>query len=102
MRYESGITAVDNAVKLPQLSAPMTLREQLLLVADRYCEAAGIGRKRVSTIVLNGGAKLDAVAAGRDLTTGSFEKAMAWFSQNWPCGTDWPEGVKRPGPEVTP
>ncbi|MER2535513.1 MAG: hypothetical protein ABTQ31_10170 [Rhizobiaceae bacterium] len=74
----------------------MQLKEQLLLVADRFAEASGIGRKRVSTIVLNGGAKLDAIAAGRDLTTGSFERAMLWFSANWPEGLDWPAGVPRP------
>jgi hypothetical protein len=78
----------------------MTLREQLLLVADRFADASGIGRKRVSTIVLNGGGKLDAIAAGRDLTTGSFERAMTWFSSNWPEGADWPEGVERPAAPV--
>lgn len=74
----------------------MTLREQLLIVADRYAEASGIGRKRVSTLVLNGGGKLDAIAQGRDLTTGSFERAMLWFSDNWPSAVAWPQGVARP------
>ena len=74
----------------------MTLREQLLLISDRYCAAAGIGRKRVSTIVMNGGGKLDAIANGSDLTTGSFEKAMLWFSANWPAGAAWPDSVMRP------
>lgn len=74
----------------------MTLREQLLIVADRYAEASGIGRKRVSTLVLNGGGKLDAIAQGRDLTTGSFERAMLWFSDNWPSTVSWPQGIARP------
>ncbi|MBN9135679.1 MAG: hypothetical protein J0I92_06470 [Phyllobacterium sp.] len=74
----------------------MTLREQLLNVADAYCVAASVGRKRVSTIVMNGGGKLDAIASGSDLTTGSFERAMLWFSDNWPDGVDWPSAVLRP------
>lgn len=74
----------------------MTLREQLLTIADLYAEASGIGRKRVSTVVLNGGGKLDAIAKGRDLTTGSFERAMTWFSRNWPADLDWPAHIDRP------
>lgn len=74
----------------------MTLREQIIVVADRYAEAARIGRKRVSTIVLNRGSKLDDIADGGDLTTGTFEKAMLWFSLNWPEKIDWPAGIPRP------
>ncbi|WP_245430266.1 hypothetical protein [Rhizobium tropici] len=74
----------------------MMLREQIIVVADRYAEAAGIGRKRVSTIVLNRGSKLDDIAEGGDLNTGTFEKAMTWFSKNWPDGVGWPDDVPRP------
>lgn len=74
----------------------MNMREQILLVADVYAAHRGIGRKRVSTIVMNRGSKLDEIANGGDLTTGIFERAMSWFSDNWPDGLDWPEGVGRP------
>lgn len=78
----------------------MNLREQLLTVSDAYAQAIGIGRKRVSTIVLNGGGKLDRIAAGGDLVTGSFERSMAWFSENWPDGVAWPDGIARPRVEA--
>jgi hypothetical protein len=74
----------------------MMLREQIIVVADLYASAAGIGRKRMSTIVFNRGAKLDDIASGGDLATGTFERAMLWFSIHWPEGADWPEGVPRP------
>lgn len=74
----------------------MTLREQIIIVADRYALAARIGRKRVSTIVLNRGSKLDDIADGGDLTTGTFERAMLWFSANWPETVEWPADVPRP------
>jgi hypothetical protein len=74
----------------------MNLREQLLTTADRFGLLAGIGRKRVSTIVLNRGSKLDDIADGGDLTTGTFERAMQWFSDNWPDDASWPENVERP------
>jgi hypothetical protein len=78
----------------------MTLKEQLLSVGDAFAAAVGLSRSRVSTVVLNRGSTLDAIAAGKvDVTTGTFEKAMFWFSSNWPDGVDWPVDVVRPQPE---
>lgn len=74
----------------------MNMRQEIVTVADRYAEALGIGRKRVSFIVLNRGSRLDQIADGGDLNTGTFESAMQWFSDNWPPGLEWPEGVARP------
>lgn len=75
----------------------MVLREQIVVVADVFAGARGIGRKRVSTLALNRGSKLDDIASGGDLATGTFERAMLWFSENWPAGAEWPAGVPRPG-----
>ncbi|WEO73208.1 hypothetical protein [Agrobacterium vitis] len=79
------------------------MREQILLVADVYGAQRGISRKRVSTLVLNRGSKLDDIAGGCDILTAIFERAMEWFSANWPEGAHWPDEVVRPGiriPEV--
>jgi hypothetical protein len=78
-----------------------SLREQLIAVSDAYAAARGIGRKRVSTIVFNRGSKLDDIVAGGDLGTGTFEKAMEWFSANWPDDVAWPKDVERPQPEAS-
>jgi hypothetical protein len=75
----------------------MKLREQLITVSDIFAHCRGIGRQRLSTIVLNRGSTLDRIAEGEsDITTGTFEKAMMWFSVNWPDGADWPADVPRP------
>lgn len=74
-----------------------TLRENLVLVADAFCAAKGFGRKRLSTIVLNRGSTLDRLATGdADITTGTYERAMAELSQQWPEGAEWPACVPRP------
>lgn len=78
----------------------MNMRQQIITVADRYAQLAGIGRKRVSMIVLNRSSKIDDIAAGGDLNTRSFERAMQWFSDNWPAGAEWPAGVARPRPSL--
>lgn len=73
-----------------------TLRTQLITVADAYCAARRRSRARVSTIVFNAGTALDRIASGKDLTTGSWERAMTWFHENWPEGAEWPAGAPRP------
>jgi hypothetical protein len=75
-----------------------TLRQELILVSDAYAAARGLSRARVSTIVFNAGGALDRIVAGKDLTTGNFERAMRWFSDNWPDNAVWPDKVERPAP----
>ena len=78
----------------------MDLRTQLVTVADTYGLLTGRGRKRVSTMALKQGNRLDEFATGqRSPTVEVLERAMAWFSANWPDGEPWPEGVGRP---ITP
>ena len=77
----------------------MTMLHDFITICDSYCDAVGLSRSRVSTIVLNGGKRLDAIAAGKsDLATRTYERAMLWFSTNWPDDADWPEGIDRPLP----
>lgn len=80
----------------------MNLRTQLLTVSDLYCTAAGVSRSRVSTIVLSGGRRLDRIEGGGDVSTATFERAMQWFSDNWPEAADWPSGVSRPARSRVP
>lgn len=74
------------------------LRDQLICISDSYCHAIGLSRSRVSTMIFNGGHVIDRIANGGDLATGNFERAMRWFSDNWPVDTAWPEGIARPAP----
>lgn len=79
----------------------MKLRDQLVKAADCYGAALGIGRQRVSTVVLNRGATLDGIADGtKDCGTVTFERAMQWLSDNWPEGAEWPSSVARPAPSI--
>lgn len=75
----------------------MQLTDQLLTVARAYCAARKLSMARVSTLVFNEGKKLEAIqSGGADLATGRFERAMNWFSENWPVETEWPTNISRP------
>lgn len=74
----------------------MNLRNALIIVANRYCEGSGLSRGRVSTIVLNSGTALDRIEAGANFTNKSYERALNYFSENWPNDAVWPENIMRP------
>jgi hypothetical protein len=74
----------------------MRMTDQLLLVARAYQRARSLSISRVSTLVFNDGKRLDSILVGGDLATARFEKAMRWFSENWPANAEWPDAVHRP------
>jgi hypothetical protein len=73
--------------------------EQLLTIARRYGELEGVPLSTVSSRALDDGKKLAALEGGADLTVGRLERALQWFSDNWPDGA-WPDGVPRPVAEA--
>ena len=85
----------------------MTLRDKLLHVANLYAIAiktkgrdGRITLSGISTRVFGDGKTFSRIEAGGDLTTGNFERAMRWFSDNWPDGAEWPDEVPRPHAEA--
>ena len=76
------------------------LKQNLLIVSRAYCEVKGVSQARISTLVFNDGKKLGRLERGADLSTSNYERAMAWFSDRWPSGAQWPEGIERPAQEA--
>jgi len=74
----------------------MSYRQHLILLIEAFANARGLSPSRVSTIALNAGHTYQSLVDGKDITVGRFERAMRWFSANWPDGLEWPEGVDRP------
>jgi hypothetical protein len=69
--------------------------EQLLRVARAYGDLEGVPLSTVSSRALDDGKKLRALEEGADINVGRLERALRWFSDNWPSG-DWPSEVPRP------
>lgn len=76
----------------------MTHTEKLLSLMDLYCAAARRSEARVSTIALGSGHRIGSIRNGASFTVRTYERALAWFSDNWPAGLAWPDGVERPEP----
>ena len=80
---------------------PETLRAKLVRLADAFGAAKGLSRGTVSDRVFGAGHVLGGMAAGtRDCSTGTYEKALQWFSDNWPDDVSWPAGIDRPAREA--
>lgn len=73
--------------------------QQMLALIDQFATAKGISTSRVTTIVFNSGAMYERLRSGSDITVGRLERAMQWFSDNWPDDLAWPEGIVRPTPK---
>jgi hypothetical protein len=77
---------------------PMNGIEQLLTVARAYAAIERIELSTVSSRALDDGKKLGAIEGGADIQVRRLERAMRWFSDNWPPSSEWPDGVPRPVP----
>jgi hypothetical protein len=73
---------------------------QLLTLVDAYRTATGTEDTTVSHRVFADSKKVGALRDGADITTGRFNAAVLWFSENWPDGAEWPAGVARPDREA--
>lgn len=75
----------------------MGLREDFLLLAEKYQELTGDSESAVSNKVLQNGTRLAAIRQGAAMTTWVAERGVQWFTGNWPKGhrDAWPKGVRR-------
>ena len=74
----------------------MTQIPHLLALADEFKRVEQIEDKTLSFRVFGDSKKLSAMRDGADITTGRFNTALQWFSDNWPGSATWPKGVARP------
>jgi hypothetical protein len=76
-----------------------TLKEQLIDVVDAFAAKRELSDSRISTMVFGDGKIIGRLRGTGDLTTRRYEMALVWFSENWPEGAVWPDGVGQPASE---
>ena len=70
--------------------------ETLISLVDAYRIARQVSDARVSTLVFNDGGRIAQIRNGGDIGARRFERAVQWFSDNWPPNAIWPTKVTRP------
>lgn len=68
----------------------------LLALADAFKKADPVSDTTLSFRMFKDSKKLAALRSGSDITTGRFNDAVQWFSDNWPDDAVWPSEVSRP------
>lgn len=68
----------------------------LLALADAFQKGSALSDTTLSFRMFKDSKKLAALRSGSDITTGRFNDAVQWFSDNWPEGAVWPSDVPRP------
>jgi len=74
--------------------------DHIVTLATAYGSHEGVENSTVSWRVFGDSKKLDAIIGGADLQVTRYERALSWFSANWPEGLDWPLAVPRPSQEA--
>lgn len=70
--------------------------DHLFRICISYSAATGLSEATISTRLFRDGKGLSRIRAGGDIGTRRLERAMKWFSANWPEGAEWPADVPRP------
>lgn len=73
----------------------MELTKRLLELSDAYCAARGVSDATVSGIIFKDSRKLSRLRNGGDITIRRYEKAIYWFSKNWPENCKRPDCIPR-------
>jgi hypothetical protein len=72
----------------------------LLFLSEEFSRLTGVKENTLSSRIFADSKKLPALRNGADITTGRFNTAFQWFSENWPSDAEWPESIRRPSPSA--
>jgi hypothetical protein len=72
-----------------------TLRDHLSTLASKYAALTGTTAATVGKRAINDNTFFARVLEGQGFTVRTFDKVVAWFSDNWPDDASWPEGIER-------
>jgi hypothetical protein len=70
--------------------------DQLLLLANAYCEATGVTISGLGEVAVRHHKFFKRIAAGQAYLSSKGDEALAWFAANWPADAPWPDGIDRP------
>jgi hypothetical protein len=76
----------------------MTAIIQLLTLVDAYRAATDLAEATVSSRVFFDGKRIASLRSGGDVGAMRLDRAIQWFSDNWPANAVWPADVPRPAP----
>ncbi|KRE07431.1 hypothetical protein ASE63_22290 [Bosea sp. Root381] len=71
------------------------LKRHLLTLVEAYAGALGIGVTTVWRQAINDPAFQERLRSENTITLRTYDRAVAWFAENWPETSAWPAEVPR-------
>ena len=72
------------------------LKEILAKIAAEFARATGRKLGGIWAEAAKDGRFMDRIESGQTFTVKTYDRAVQWFSDNWPENATWPADVKRP------
>ncbi|SEG58945.1 hypothetical protein [Bosea lathyri] len=76
------------------------LKQHLLTLSDAFASSRGVGVTTVWRQAINDPTFYDRLKSEKTITIRTYDRAVSWFSENWPSDQCWPDRVPRPVPET--
>ena len=77
------------------------LIRNLLTVAQAYSAKREVSLSTLGRQAANDWRFFDHLSdSTKTFTARKYDQVMRWFSEKWPVGVDWPEGIDRPVQQV--
>ena len=75
----------------------MAMRDDLVRLITTYQGLTGESDSWISNKLFGNGTKLPAFREGGGMDIAVYERAIHWFTENWPKGkrAEWPSGVRK-------
>ena len=74
------------------------LAKHLTTLGAAYGKARRLELATIGRLCASDGRFFSRIDDGKTFTIKKYDEVVRWFAENWPDGTDWPEGVVRPVP----
>ncbi|MDS1135597.1 hypothetical protein [Nitratireductor indicus] len=72
------------------------LARHLLNLSEAFSSVSGLRPSTVGRLSASDGRFFKRIEEGQTFTVKKYDTVMAWFSDNWPDGPQWPCGIPRP------
>ncbi|MBX9760670.1 MAG: hypothetical protein K2Y29_17960 [Beijerinckiaceae bacterium] len=72
------------------------LKTSLLALATQFERATGVSPATAAKRALNDNTFFSRIEGGAGFSVRTADRLLQWFSDNWPEGELWPEGLERP------
>lgn len=72
------------------------LKQHLITLSEGLASAGRIGVTTVWRQAINDPTFFDRLKSDKTITVRTYDRAVRWFSENWPQDVPWPESVPAP------